>query len=225
MGAGNPDHGSLGPRFDAAIAAIDAANADDPHTLAVTVNGTEATRPKELAHAELVTDWVGRLVDQPSEELLLAARAHHLRRWTVPRDSYPTGRAGYLKWRRDLHHRHAEEVGEILEACGYDPQAIARVQDLVQKKGLGRATGTPAGDEVQALEDALCLVFIETQFRELAERLDDDKMVDVVAKTLRKMSDAGRTAALGVDLAPADRAIVERAVERLGHGDTGQEGT
>jgi hypothetical protein len=39
------------PRFDQAIAAIDAANSDDPHTIEVRGH----VRPKELAHAALMT--------------------------------------------------------------------------------------------------------------------------------------------------------------------------
>lgn len=197
------------PRLEQAIASIDAANADDPNTLVV--DGAEV--PKEQAHAEMVTTWIRTLVTEPGEELLLAARAHHLKRWAVPRSSYPLGRAGYLKWRRELHHRHAEDVGAILGDTGYPEAAIARVQDLVQKKGLGRVDDP----EVQALEDAVCLVFIETQFGELAARLDRqygdaDKMVEVVRKTLAKMSDAGRRHALGIDLSAPDRAIVEAAL-------------
>ena len=197
------------PRLHRAIAAIDAANADDPNT--IVVGGEE--RPKELAHAEMVTAWVRRLVPEPGEELLLAARAHHLRRWTVPRSSYPEGRSAYLRWRKDLHKQHADDVGRILEECDYGPDVTARVKDLVQKKGLGKGDA-----EVQALEDALCLVFIETQFREIAERLDDqygdpDKMVDVARKTLKKMSDGAKAFALQIDLDPRDQAIVAKALE------------
>ena len=68
-------------RLAAALAAIDAANADDPNV--IMVDGVE--RPKELAHAELMTRWVRTLDPQCSEEQMLAARAHHLRRWTIPR--------------------------------------------------------------------------------------------------------------------------------------------
>lgn len=199
-----------GERFARAIAAIDAANADDPNTIVV----RGEVRPKEQAHAEMVTEWVRRLVAEPPEELLLAARAHHIRRWTIPRKSYPDGRAGYLRWRRELHGQHAKDVGRILEECGYPAETIARVQHVVEKKGLGK-TDDP---DVQALEDALCLVFIETQFREIAERLDeqygdDEKMVDVVVKTLKKMSAEGKRYALEIRLDPRDQAIVERAVE------------
>jgi hypothetical protein len=189
-----------GDRFDRAIAAIDAANADDPNT--IVVRGEE--RPKELAHAELVSDWVVALQPDASEALGLAARAHHLRRWTVPRSSYDTGRAGYLRWRRALHEQHAADVGEILVGVGYDSATIARVQDLVRKRGLGK------DPEVQTLEDALCLVFLETQFHDLAARLDPEKLDGVVDKTLKKMSPAAIARVADLDLTPDDRARLDR---------------
>jgi hypothetical protein len=185
-------------RFDAAIEAIDAANGDDPNT--IVVDGVE--RPKELAHAEMVTGWVRRLDPDASEPLLLAARAHHLRRWTIPRASYPTGRAGYLKWRKTLHDQHAHDVAEILQQVGYDDMTTARVQELVRKRGLGR------DPEVQTLEDALCLVFIQTQLRDLAARLDPETLPGVVEKTKRKMSDEAIAFALELDLTPDERALL-----------------
>jgi hypothetical protein len=189
-------------RFDRAIAAIDAANADDPNR--IVVRGVEG--PKELAHAALMTEWITRLRPDAGEALLLAARAHHIRRWTVPRAEFPEGRSGYLRWRTGLHKVHADEVGRILRAEGYDDDAIARVQDIVRKRNL-------AGDpDVQALEDGLCLVFVETQFHDLASRLEQDKMVDVVRKTLAKMSDQAKSFALVIDLPGPDRELLELAL-------------
>ena len=171
-------------RFDRAVAAIDAANADDPVT--ITVAGEE--RPKELVHAQLATAWVIRLRPDATEELLLAARAHHLRRWTIPRSAYPEGRNGYLRWRRELQRQHAADVGRILTAEGYDEPAIARVQDIIQKRRLS------SDPEVQAFEDALCLVFLETQLPDFAARYAD-KADSVLAKTMEKMSETGRALA------------------------------
>src|SRR5581483_10158855 len=94
-------------RFERAIAAIDAANADDPTR--IVVRGVES--PKELAHAELMTEWIHKLRPDAGETLLLAARAHHIRMWTTPRSDYPDGRSGYLRWRTGLHKMHADEVG------------------------------------------------------------------------------------------------------------------
>jgi hypothetical protein len=190
-------------RLAAVLTAIDAANADDPHT--IVVGGRE--RPKELAHAEMMTRWVRTLDPDCSEEQLIAARAHHLRRWAIPRDDYPRDRSGYLRWRSALRRRHADDVGAIMAGAGYDQAAIDRVQAIVRKQGLGR---DPA---VQVHEDALCLVFLETQFDELTATLDDDdKMVDILRKTAAKMSPGGLAAAARLELSPAGTALLERAL-------------
>jgi hypothetical protein len=189
-------------RLAAALASIDAANADDPNV--IVVDGVE--RPKELAHAELMTHWVRTLDPQCSEEQILAARAHHLRRWSIPRASYPDGRAGYLKWRTALKRQHADDVGAILREAGYDEASVARVQAIVTKRGLGH---DPA---VQVHEDALCLVFLQTQFDELARRMGDDKTVDILQKTAKKMSPAGLEAARGLRFSPSGVALLERAL-------------
>lgn len=191
-------------RFARAIAAIDAANAGDPNT--IVVDGVE--RPKEQAHAELMTEWVERLDPDADEAQLLAARAHHLRRWSVPRSSYPEGRAGYLRWRTGLKRQHAEEVAAILTDAGYEDTVVDRVRDIVAKRGLGT---DPA---VQTHEDALCLVFLRTQFDDLADQLGDDHTVEVLRKTLDKMSDLGRRTALDQPLSAHGRALLERALQR-----------
>jgi hypothetical protein len=191
-------------RLSRAIAAIDAANAGDPVTISI---GGEA-RPKEQAHAELMTAWVQRLDPAASDAQLLAARAHHLRRWVVPRSDYPDGRAGYLRWRTAQQRRQATEVAGLLTDAGYDGATVAEVQRLIRKEGLRREPD-PA---VQAHEDALCLVFLETQLDELTDRLGADKTVEVLAKTLVKMSHRGIEAALALPLTEPQRTLIERAV-------------
>jgi len=188
-------------RFDRAIDAIDAANADDPTT--ITVAGT--SRPKELAHAEMVTAWVHRLRPDAPEALLLAARAHHIRRWESPRSTYPEGRAGYLRWRRDLSRRQADEVARVLVDAGYDDATVDRVRAIVAKRDLGR------DDDVQVLEDAMCLVFLETQFDDLAGRLDHERMVEVVRRTMAKMSPAGLEQVATLALSDQGRSLIEAA--------------
>ena len=168
----------------AAVAAIRAANAVDP----TTISWEGESRPLAQLQGDRCAWWVRELDADASEALLLAAHAHHLRRWAVPRSDYPAGRAGYLRWRADAKKRHAAEVGELLRDAGQDPATVLRVQDLVQKKGLG------ADAETQTLEDAICITFFETQLISTAEKLDDhDKTVKVLARTLAKMSPAGRT--------------------------------
>jgi hypothetical protein len=217
-------------RLARAIAAIDAANADDPER--IVVDGVE--RSKELAHAEMMTTWVRRLDPDATDLQLIAARAHHLRRWTVPRADYPDGRAGYLRWRTALRRQHADQVAAILGEVGYDPSDIQRVQAIIGKEGLRartdrgpvRSTAVPpeAPDDpfskvghhgpdpqVQTHEDALCLVFLATQFDALSDKLGDDHIVEVVRKTLTKMSDRGIGEAVRLPLSERGRSIVERA--------------
>jgi hypothetical protein len=195
------DDAGFGDRYRRVIEAIDRANAEDPVT--VVVDGR--ARPKEVVHAERMTHWVTELDPDAGELALVAARAHHLRRWALPRSSYPEGRAGYLKWRTEQQRRHAAEVGELMAANGYSSDEIARVGEIIRKVRLR------TDPVVQTHEDALCLVFLEQQFDELDERLGDDKMVDVLRKTLAKMSDAAIGQALAATVEPGPRALLARA--------------
>jgi hypothetical protein len=192
-------------QLDAALAAIDAANAVDP--MVVTVRGR--TGPKEVVHAELVTEWVRRLRPDADAALLLAARGHHFRRWTSPRTLYPAGRAGYLRWRKALHEQQARELGEVLEQAGIETAVVARTQELVRKEGLGKGD---ADSDVQVLEDALCLVFLETQLDDVAARLEPETMERVVLKTTAKMSERGRALIADLPLSPAGRRVLDEAL-------------
>jgi len=189
-------------RFEDAIAAIDAANADDPNQ--IEVRGER--QPKELAHAALMTEWVERLDPTATEAQRLAARAHHLRRWSSPRSSYPDGRAAYLRWRTALRKQHAEEVAGLLIAVGYDDATVARVQTIIRKDGLG------SDPQVQVHEDALCLVFLETQLAATTDDLGDDKMLDVIRKTAAKMSPAGLAQVAELPMREHDRALIAQAL-------------
>jgi len=190
-------------QLERALATIDSLNERDPNL--ISFSGEE--RPKELVHSELVTQWIERLDSNPSDALRLAARAHHVERWVIPRSEYPKGRAGYLKWRAALQRHHAATAEQVLAAQGVDSETTARVRDIICKRNLR------SDPEVQCFEDALCLVFLETQLTALAGRLDRDKMLKVLRLTLPKMSGAGREAALSLELNAGDRALLQQAVE------------
>jgi hypothetical protein len=189
--------------YAAAVAAIDDANDDDPTV--VTVRGE--TLPLALAHGRLAVTWIPRLVDDPDDALLLAARAHHLRRWELPRADYPDGRAGYLRWRRDQKARHARDVAALLADAGYDEATIERVQALVRRDGL--AAGDPGA---QAVEDAACLVFLETQLTSVADRLEHAHLVDVLRKSARKMSGPALALVGEIPLTDGERALLTEAL-------------
>jgi hypothetical protein len=191
-------------RKSRAIAAFRAANAEDPVTLLV----DGVARPKELVEAERLAAWVARLEPEPSEALELASHCQHLRRWTLPRSDYPEGRIGYLTWRKALARRHADQAADILRSVGYDDALIEDVRRINLKQGLHQIA------DVQAMEDALCLAFLEHELDEFAGKHDDAKLIDIIRKTWRKMSERGHARAL--ELAPSlpsrSAALVTRAL-------------
>jgi hypothetical protein len=193
-------------RFEAAIKRFDEENSRDPNT--ITIDGS--TRPRELVYAEWLTGWVLKLCPHASEPLRLAARSQHICRWTVPRDSYPMTRPGYLKWREDLKKFHAQKAGEILTEVGYEPEIVTRVQHLNLKRDF------PNDPETRVLEDALCLVFLEWQLSELAEKTSEEKLINALQKSWNKMTPAAQEHALKLNYTPAERATVEKALAEKG---------
>ena len=183
-------------RFQEAISQIDAVNARDPRGI-------------ELPYAQRLSEWIKRLTDHPSEELQLAARAQHIARWEIPRDSYPAGRLGYLKWREDLKQFHAQRTGTILDGLGYPSETVSRVQDLIRKRNF------PRDPEGRVLEDALCLIFLEEQFTETTAKTGEDKMVGILQKTWNKMTPHARTIALELPMTDGQRALIQRALGNI----------
>ena len=189
-------------RFKRALARFDEENSRDPNR--EIVDGME--QPKELVYAQWLTDWVLRLRPDASEELRLAARCQHLRRWEVPRSSYPMTRVGYLQWREGLKKFHAQRAGEILKEVGYPEEIIRRVQNLNLKKDF------PKDPETRVLEDALCLVFLEHQFADLAAKTAEDKMINAVQKTWKKMTEQARAKALELPFGEKEKNLIEKAL-------------
>jgi hypothetical protein len=189
-------------RLEQAFLRFDEANAEDPNT--ELVDGREV--PKELAYGRRMSARLATFAPDARETVRLAARAQHIRRWEIPRESYPAGRAGYLKWRTDLYKRHGDTAAEIMQEVGYDDDTIERVRTLLRKRGL------KTDPDVQLLEDVICLVFLEHYFHEFAKKHDDEKLIPIVQKTWKKMSEAAHEAALRLDYAPEDLAIIQKAL-------------
>lgn len=185
-----------------ARAAIDAAHASDPKR-------TPGGHPAELIYAERMETWVAKLVPDASPLLRLAARCQHLERWTSPRASHPEGKTGYLTWRRALYLTQARRARDLLQTAGLSATEADAVATWVSKTGLKTNPGT------QALEDAACLVFLENEIEDFAAAHADysqDKFVDILRKTWRKMSPSAQQAALELDLPPPIAALVRAAL-------------
>ena len=188
-------------RFVEAIERIDAANREDPRT--EPVDGEP--QPRELLFSQRVYEWVGKLVDDPSEELLLAARAHTLRRWEIPRDRYPKTTVGYHQWRDALARFHADQAESVLGAVGYSAAQIRKIKDFITKKNW------PQDKEARALEDADCLVFLETKLSDYIDAWEESKALRILQGTFRKMTPEGRTRVQHLKLGERERELVNRA--------------
>lgn len=169
-------------RLDDVFAAIDAANRNDP-----TMDEGE---PTTLLYGKRMSAEAARLFPDASETLQIAARGQHIERWKLSRHDYPEGRTGYLTWRRDQADHHANRLAQIMESAGYSHEEAETVGRMVRKQGLKR------DDQVQALEDIICFVFLTWYFAPFAAKHPAEKVQDIVEKTARKMSPEGRNRVL-----------------------------
>ncbi|WP_439543519.1 DUF4202 domain-containing protein [Hyphomicrobium sp.] len=187
--------------LEAAYALIDDANARDPNL----ISADGASVPAELIYGRRMTAMLARVYPNASDDVRLAVRAQHIRRWEVPRASYPMDRPGYLRWRKDLGRKHAEWAGEILHGLGIGADQVARVGALIRKENFRRDA------EAQAVEDTAALVFLAHYAEDFAAKHPADKVVSILVKTLAKMSDEGKAAALSLDLSAPVRGALEAA--------------
>ena len=175
--------------FDKAVALIDAANSADPNQ--ETADGK--TWPKELLYSQRMSDMQQRYAPDADDVMKLAIREQHIERWKSPRSDYPEGRQGYLKWRTDLYKFHADTAAGLLAEAGYGDEDIERLKKAVGKRAL------KVNPDTQLLEDVIDLVFIEHYMLAFASKhpeYDEEKWLDIIRKTWKKMSERGQQFAL-----------------------------
>ncbi len=189
-------------KFRQAIAQFDALNGKDPNI--EVFEGKEYA--KEVLYAQRMSDSLLAFEPNASEVLQLAARCQHLCRWEIARSEYPTGRVGYNQWRNSLKKLHAQKAKDVLKGIGYADDKIERVQFLVLKKQLKKDV------ETQTLEDVICLVFLAFYFAKFAAKHTEEKVIDILRKTWRKMSEQGQAAALELPLSEEAKVLVGKAL-------------
>lgn len=175
--------------YETAVSLIDAANSEDPNV--EEADGREW--PKELLYSHRMSDMLERFRPSADEVARLAVRGQHIQRWKSPRDAYPMDRNGYLMWRTDLYKFHADSVATLMAQAGYDDAAQQRVRKAVGKRGR------KVNADTQLLEDIAALVFIEHYMLDFANKhpeYDEDKWIDIIRKTWKKMSDEAHDFAL-----------------------------
>jgi len=189
-------------RFKQAITAFDAYNSNDPNH----EEFAGKSLPKEILYAQRMTEWLLKFAPPASEPVQLAARCQHIGRWEIPRNSYPIDKKGYLQWRSEEKIHHAKIAEIILKNCGYESDVIEKVKFLVLKKELRINADT------QLLEDVVCLVFIEFYLEEFAAKHDGEKVIDIIRKTIKKMSTAAIDAVGGIPLSAKTQSLLQQAV-------------
>jgi len=189
-------------KFDKACQLFDEYNSRDPKS--TIIDGNEIT--ESLLYAKRMSSKLLDFEPNASEQLRLAARSQHIGRWEIPRKDFPLDRKGYLQWRSQLKLYHAKLAASILEKCDYDELTIVKVKDLLLKKQLKQNPDT------QTLEDVICLVFLEYYFDDFSEEHNEEKLVNILRKTIAKMSSKGVDAALLLPLSTKAKNLIGKAI-------------
>ena len=188
------------------IAAIDAINQKDPNFTVI----NHQPQPKELVYGQYMTDCLNQYWPDSNEHLQIAVRAQHIKRWHLPRSEFPTGKQGYLTWRKELGKFHAETTKQLMLENGYDDQSAEKTASIIRKEKL------KSNPDSQTLEDVACLVFLQYYFDEFAakytEQNNEEKIIRIVQLTWKKMSERGHKIALSLTLPDHLAALVNKAL-------------
>jgi len=185
-----------------ALTLIDDINKQDPKNEIIDGN----SMPCALIYGQRMSDILLDFSPQAPLSLQIASRAQHIKRWSVPRTQYPLGRTGYLAWRKSLGVMHADLAMEIAAQVHCSQEDITAIGKMLRKEQLKR------DPLVQTLEDVACLVFLSFYFTSFCEKHSPEKIISIVQKTWKKMSQAGQEAALKLQFTPAQSQLLMQAL-------------
>ena len=184
------------------INAIDDINRQDPNM--ELVDGKEVA--KELIYGQRMSACLAQYWPDASEHLQIAVRAQHVQRWAIARSEYPLGKAGYLTWRKELGAMHAQTAAKLMQENGYSEEDANATAAIIRKEKLKR------NPQTQALEDVACLVFLLYYFAPFAEKHSEEKIISIVQKTWKKMSEKAQEIALQAKLPDHLATLVSKAL-------------
>jgi hypothetical protein len=194
-------------RLNKAFELFDAYNKQDPRNF----TWERVSEPQEYFFAVKLYEWVLKLDPDADEELLLASRSQHIGRWEIPREDYPEGREPYLKWRKDLALRHAAIAGRLMREACYGDETVDRVKQIILKQRI------KVDPDVQTMENALCLVFLQLQYEEFRKKYEHEpeKIINILRKSLLKMDENGHRLALTLPYSTNGLDLINKALNRL----------
>lgn len=199
--------------FDKAISLINAANQQDPN-IETDSDGNDI--PKELLYSQRMLDMIQRFLPEADDVAKLSVAAQHIQRWKSPRSDYPMNRKGYHLWRTRLYTFHADTAAAFLEEAGYDELFIGRAKQAIAKKQLR------TNPDTQIVEDIAALTFVEHYmmpfYQKFDTQYDEDKWIDIVLKTWKKMSPAAQEFALTGNIKLPEELVplIQKAVAKAG---------
>jgi hypothetical protein len=120
--------------------------------------------------------------------LQLAVQCQHLQRWKIARTLFPMDKPGYFQWRKAVMASQLAITAKTLQSQGIEEADIADITAILSKKGK------EADVRAQIIEDVACIVFVQWYLEDFAAQHDFDKVVDIVRKTIKKMSSEGLVA-------------------------------
>jgi hypothetical protein len=173
-------------------------------------NGIEY--PKEMLYGIRMSRKLNEFKPDAPLAVHISARCQHIGRWEIPRNKFPMDKVGYIRWRNGLKLYHAGIAEKILEKHGVDHDLIERVKFLLQKKNLKHDPDT------QTLEDVICLVFLENYLEEFTVKHEEEKVIDILLKTWKKMSHNAQEAALNINFNDKMKPMIGKFQERLKAG-------
>jgi hypothetical protein len=176
--------------LDDALFEFDEINARDPRWQMY----QNHNHPREWIFSVRVSAWMERLDPRASEAARLAARAHTLARWEVPREDFAADTAGYHQWRHATAHHSAKAAADVLRRVGYWDDVIDTVRALILRENF------PDDPDARLLEDADCLAFLEIKLVDYLEKWDDPKLARILQGTWTKMTPAAKKLALALPL-------------------------
>jgi hypothetical protein len=93
-----------------------------------------------------------------------------------------------------------------MKEVGYDDGQIGALRSILLKEGLR------TNSDMQTMENALCLVFLEFQYEDFLDLHDEEKMIRILKKSWGKMSEPGRQAALGLRFSEKGATLIGKAL-------------
>lgn len=180
---------------------IDRLNQQDPNK----VEWQGQSVAKEWLYGLRMSEALHAYQPEANEALQIAARAQHIGRWKIPRSEYPMDRMGYLQWREKLKQLHSSIISDLLLEHHYSKDMIDEVIRLITKYKF------KTNPDAQLLEDVVCIVFLQHYLDEFSQKHPEEKVIEILQKTWKKISPQGQSYILELPLSSTTKSFLDKA--------------